>query len=716
MSDGDIFYTQLDDNLVLELNKRGEAGRFSRTTADLNYMITKIANVSIVPYEVDYRKTGEKTDDGKSDKVQETRTEIKEAILGGITTRTGEYLPSGPDGFLTDRKYTLQSNSFKDVNNLASSKTESFFNTSRRIPPYLTSADISIGDNAMGMMNTANANFTIPNPGKDLEFFEYVYLRPGRHVTMIFEHPETAILSETKGLLSSSISSITLQKELSTKPDELDKFKQKYGKMNKMSFDGVIVSFQLDYQSDGTVSAAISMRGASQLYTDVSMYLDSDQKETKEKTKEEQDAQNTQTQTAIKEIVTLYDTIDEDFNNVKKQAIDGFNMLQDNDKAYIWGSPYAGASQQRYITLAKLIEFINNFITTKLEKVTGQSNIICTSNANLCRSILYPNIVSPYPMDMFIPKYCSYDIVEWFKSYKSNLDSMQTISDKILPARLFINLAWIKTTLDGMKQSESYDLTTFMNNLSIMIYKCSGGAIDMKLLTHPDPIYQNSLLFYDSNNVLPSAEKPVEPYTIPIFANSEKGTIVRDFKFSGKLPTDASNLSYVMNQDPSNISEAEIAPFLAYMYAANKIVRSGNLETKSMQFDQVKISEMNNKFKQTHESFLKALQDAKISFGYNISDVQKQIALSDALKKHIQYPTATIQDANQLKAPVIPFDCSFTIDGINGFKYGNVLQISGLPARFTDNAVFLVVSVTHNVTTQGEWTTEIRCIMRPKIT
>ena len=69
----------------------------------------------------------------------------------------------------------------------------------------------------------------------------------------------------------------------------------------------------------------------------------------------------------------------------------------------------------------------------------------------------------------------------------------------------------------------------------------------------------------------------------------------------------------------------------------------------------------------------------------------------------------------QLKAPVIPFDCSFTIDGINGFKYGDVLQFDGLPKRYTANTVYSIVSTTHTVSTNGEWTTQIRCIMRPKI-
>ena len=46
----DIFYTEVDPNLQLELNYRGQSGRYSRTTKDLQFMLEKIANVQIIPY------------------------------------------------------------------------------------------------------------------------------------------------------------------------------------------------------------------------------------------------------------------------------------------------------------------------------------------------------------------------------------------------------------------------------------------------------------------------------------------------------------------------------------------------------------------------------------------------------------------------------------------------------------------------------------------
>jgi len=38
-----------------------------------------------------------------------------------------------------------------------------------------------------------------------------------------------------------------------------------------------------------------------------------------------------------------------------------------------------------------------------------------------------------------------------------------------------------------------------------------------------------------------------------------------------------------------------------------------------------------------------------------------------------------------------------------------------LPLRYRAHTVFSITSITHNVSTDGKWTTDINCIMRPNI-
>ena len=45
-----IFYSNVDRNLILELNARGLAGKTDRSTSALNFMLGKIANARVTAY------------------------------------------------------------------------------------------------------------------------------------------------------------------------------------------------------------------------------------------------------------------------------------------------------------------------------------------------------------------------------------------------------------------------------------------------------------------------------------------------------------------------------------------------------------------------------------------------------------------------------------------------------------------------------------------
>ena len=68
-----------------------------------------------------------------------------------------------------------------------------------------------------------------------------------------------------------------------------------------------------------------------------------------------------------------------------------------------------------------------------------------------------------------------------------------------------------------------------------------------------------------------------------------------------------------------------------------------------------------------------------------------------------------------MTAPIFPFEASVTLDGIHGFKYGDVLQFDALPLRYRMNTVFSIINISHTVNTTGEWITTLKCIMRPSI-
>ena len=160
------------------------------------------------------------------------------------------------------------------------------------------------------------------------------------------------------------------------------------------------------------------------------------------------------------------------------------------------------------------------------------------------------------------------------------------------------------------------------------------------------------------------------------------GTIVKNFQFTAKMPNSVSSLSYVLNQNPDEISEEDIAPYVNLMY------QSGTEEQQK-------------------------LIEAKAKFAED--EAGNRIQLTESLKKYLQYPADAPNKSLHIMSPIFPFDVSFEIDGINGFKYGDVLSFDILPLNYRINTVFSIMSINHTIGTEGEWTTSIKCIMRPRI-
>ena len=99
----------------------------------------------------------------------------------------------------------------------------------------------------------------------------------------------------------------------------------------------------------------------------------------------------------------------------------------------------------------------------------------------------------------------------------------------------------------------------------MQILNATSGAISLKLITHPED--QTVLAFYDEKFIgSPEDKRGVKEYTIPM---TTTGTVVHDFQLKASLPENVSSLSYVLNQDPTNITTEDIGPYINYMYNSN---------------------------------------------------------------------------------------------------------------------------------------------------
>ena len=772
-----IFYSQVDPAVQLELDARGNSGK-RRNTQDLNFMLGKVANVQLTAYK-----------SGSADPGSIIKSDL--AIIGGSTVRSGRYLPSGDGGFLTNPSYTVNSITYKDGQ--AALTGSSLTDTSRRIGPIITGVSVDIGDHSMGLLNKATINITIPNPTRDLDGVEEIWFYPGRYVKIDIEHPASAVITgaDTNLISTASLFGSLPQEEIDKKltklyPSlaiDLTTFKQEIRKLNKFSFQGLITSFDFSYTEEGSVDATISLTGTSNTYTDVSMLMNPETKKTDEKKATQY---NTVTTSSVAELqakgfetgsTEFYGLLYEKFENLRAKFIsdnklsgdppllisfnekytdqfmlygelypniekpkyptktfvkdtassltepeqlDEFNKQEAENKSTFDAKYQTYANVQRYITLGALIDFINNTIIKKIVGSAETATIICNDSKQF--SNYYPQLTSCIPKDiLLLPSIENLDSTNGGMTkygsltlYPTILKSMATLGEQSWPgifssnsndkliytSRIFINLEYIQTVLNTLSESntKSFTLTSFLASISSRISYATGNAIILKLVTDPNML--NQLIFSDTKYLKSENTKEiVKPYSVPMLANHPNGTIVREFSFQAKLPSNVKNLSYVLNSG-TNVSDDEIAPYLNFMYNSK---------------DPAAINQARSKYKEKHIQIAKNLSEAKDSYGKTPFVPETTTSLYKALIEYIKYPFDDITKSQQLTAPIFPFDVEFTIDGINGLRYGDVLTFNGLPEKYKKNTVFSIIGITHDVTTEGVWTQKVKCIMRPQI-
>ena len=170
------------------------------------------------------------------------------------------------------------------------------------------------------------------------------------------------------------------------------------------------------------------------------------------------------------------------------------------------------------------------------------------------------------------------------------------------------------------------------------------------------------------------------------------------------MPADLQSLAFTLNEG-SDVSAQAISPFITFMYAQGSLNEEGSQKFK-----------IAKKYKKSHLDALRSLQEAKALLSRDFENFENNVRLHRALQKYIQYPTPDILKSNTISAPIYPFDAELTIEGISGFKYGDVVILPLLPKRYKTQTVFSVIGVDHTVDSAGVWQTKLKLIMRPKIT
>ena len=669
----DIFYSEVDKNLQKELNARASAGRYDRSDTAIAYMTEKIANVQLTAYAEGSKRDKTKIVHTLGGKSVLTDEFLPSGDYGYLTTRPYT-LKDTKWAITSNEKYILNSAdpvqyqrtidvNQKDTNN-------SFNNESYRIPPHITSADLQINDSSRGITNKATINMMIPNPSRDLNFMESIYARPGRYCLLEFEHPDSALMTltgsnSTAGLLSED--ALPSRKILKQQYPEAEAEFDRLRRMNLVQFEGVITSFEYAYQTDGTISMTIYLLGTSMVYTDLSLIMQT--------AADTGSSATGSADPAVDKATAFYKFLVDAVYNVKvaagdeaeetkrKLLVDGIHeypIIDINEPGWAAWGICRDQVYRDYINL----NFLLNMLSTKiLSKIPGegelQPKIYCDQYHTVFSNRL-EFLCSSNPAEIWLPKpesdnqnrqvqdtdcYGTITVsdnqpkgIPWIKTsptgFFMNSDEQTEWSDYLdiifpddvnqrkkldsyrrlgRPGCIMINLTTIEKIIKGLAaDKDKFTVKEFLEQISNKINSATGGAIDMKLVTDPD--YPNILYYRDINCIgSPESVKSLEPYEVPMFQNHPLGTIVRDFKFSAKLPSNVQSLMYTLNS-AQNVSEEQIAPYIRFMYNNAAVTRDGNVETSTYGSKEI-VEKLATDYLTLHNKYVNALFAARKEFG-----------------------------------------------------------------------------------------------------
>ena len=263
-------------------------------------------------------------------------------------------------------------------------------------------------------------------------------------------------------------------------------------------------------------------------------------------------------------------------------------------------------------------------------------------------------------------------------------------------SRILINVETIAEIESNLREQTTrpFTIKNFMIEISNEIKKQLGYAIFPGLIYHSES--PSTLLFYDQNYFGPDLQ--IAEFEIPVFSSKSQGTVVRDIKLSYDVPDKYKNLLFGFRSQA--VSPTKVASYNPYLISNSSKAREEEQE----------------KWKENHKKSLTQLADAKSELTKDIYDKSYIENLQNALELYVKYSQPSLQESIDQQKPRWLYTLEFTVDGINGFKFGDVLQFRGLPKKYNQDYVFIVDKITHQIDATGNWTTTLNCGTRARST
>ena len=342
-----------------------------------------------------------------------------------------------------------------------------------------------------------------------------------------------------------------------------------------------------------------------------------------------------------------------------------------------------------YITVGTLVDF-TNMLVKKFEgtgNATALGRIIeVTSNGNFTQGYTDGSVKSAYPIDVIFPNAAMGKYGECQPAYGSAEGQFGT-GNRVYISGILLGVDWIKKSYDEFVVENAANIpykniTKFLETVLKRINIASGDVyqISAVLCEPPSNFDGNSgggiaktIVSIEDANVGEEITKAVDGKAIKFEATIFR-PLIKSVSISSKPP----------------------AAMAAAAYTAVRGGKPANLETPTA-YAAAK-GEVTAEMQKAEANFTKS--------GFNLSWCEAYRGLLSKMKK--------LGGSNKhwINQALYPIDFTVTIDGISGFRFGDVIKTSLIPtAYFKEGLVFVVTKIDHKITAGG-WETTLSTAAR----
>ena len=101
-------------------------------------------------------------------------------------------------------------------------------------------------------------------------------------------------------------------------------------------------------------------------------------------------------------------------------------------------------------------------------------------------------------------------------------------------------------------------------------------------------------------------------------------------------------------------------------------------------------------------------------FVIDMDTYRKLSSIQQSLTLNADGSIGGLNNILDLKTAVFPIYLKLTLDGINGFLYGNAITTNWLPTQYRDSRIYWTVTKIRHRIENNDWITELEAIYRVK--